>query len=137
MDTKSPEQAKQNWTASHGRIPKAYSDGVSAAKDVINKSIAAEENYAAGVQAAVAAKRRAKGLEKVSDADWKQAAQSKGSARIVAGMKASEAKYGRGINEVIGVLQSVNLPNRTQDPDANIDNRVKPIARALHSHFKE
>ena len=35
VDTKSLEQTQKNWEESHGRVPAAYSAGVTGAKDVI------------------------------------------------------------------------------------------------------
>jgi len=132
VETKSLEATRANWTAAHGRVPAAYQAGVQAASNVIAKSVAAEDNYAQGVQAAVASRLRAKKLESVTDADWKKAASEKGAARIVAGMKASENKFVKGMSQNLATIQSVVIPSRTQDPMANIDNRLKPIAAALH-----
>ena len=136
MDTKSPSAATENWNASIGRVAGAYKKGVEAATNVIERSKAAEETWKAGIQAAAARDARRKGLEKVSDADWKKAAVDKGAARIGAGMTAGKEKFARGISEVIGVLQGISLPPRSIDPEANVDARVKPIARELHRHFK-
>lgn len=131
VDTKPLEQVNTNWIAAQGRVPAAYSQGIDNAKDVINKAIAGEDNYAAGVAEAVATKSRAKGLAKISDADWKKAAKEKGAARIAAGMKAAEAKFSAGMAKNLATIQSVSIPPRVQDGMANIDNRLKPIAAAL------
>jgi len=132
VETKSLEATRANWTAAQGRVPAAYQAGVQAASNVIAKSVAAEDNYAAGVTGAVAARSRAKGLESVTDADWKKAAVEKGATRIVSGMKASEGKFVKGMQQNLATIQSVTIPARTQDPMSNIDNRLKPIAAALH-----
>ncbi|GAI75076.1 unnamed protein product [marine sediment metagenome] len=129
--TKGLERTNANWKASHGRVSAAYSAGIDGAQDVIAKAIAGEDNYAAGVSNAVANRSRAKGLEKVSDADWKKAAKEKGAPRIVSGMKAGEGKYSAGMSKNLSVIESVTIPPRTQDGMANIDNRLKPIAAAL------
>ena len=131
VDTKSLEQTKKNWEGSHARVPAAYQAGVQNAKDVINKGIAAEDLYAAKVQEAIANKSRAKGLAKVSDEQWRQAAMTKGGARIGPGMAAAKDKYASGMGEVLSTIQSVTLPPRSADPMANVDNRVKPIVDAL------
>ena len=131
VDTKSLEQTNKAWQDAQSRVAAAYSQGVDNAKDVINKAIAGEDNYAAGVQQAVANKTRAKGLAKVSDADWKKAAKEKGSVRIAAGMKAAEAKFSSGMAKNLATIQGVTIPPRVQDGMANIDNRLKPIAAAL------
>ncbi|KKK98544.1 hypothetical protein LCGC14_2641710 [marine sediment metagenome] len=47
-------------------------------------------------------------------------------------MAAAEGKMQTGLGKVLAVIQGVTLAPRTTDPMANIDNRVKPIAAALH-----
>jgi len=136
VDTKPIDQVNENWIAAQGRVPAAYSKGIDNAKDVIGKAIAGEANYAAGVSQAVAEGSRAKGLAKISDADWKKAAKEKGAARIAAGMKAGEAKFSAGMSKNLATIQSVTIPPRTQDGMANIDNRLKPIAAALMAQKK-
>lgn len=131
VDTKSLEQTNSAWKNAQGRVAAAYSQGVDNAKDVINKAIAGEQNYAAGVQDAVAKGSRAKGLAKVTDQDWRNAAKTKGAIRIVPGMVAATGKYSQGMSQNLATIQSVSIPPRTQDGMANIDNRLKPIAAAL------
>ena len=132
VDTKSNEQTQKNWEASHGRVPAAYAEGVRGAKDVIAKAIAGEALYAQKVQEAVASGRRARKLAEVSDEQWRAAALDKGASRIATGMVASKAKYQRGIGRVLDTIRSVNLAPRSADPMANVDNRVKPLVKALH-----
>ena len=131
VDTKSLEQTRKNWEDSHGRVPAAYSAGVTNAKDVIAKGVAAEDLYAQKVQEAIASKRRAKNLAKVSDDQWRQAAIEKGAPRIAAGMAASKEKFASGMSKVLEKIQGVTIAPRTSDPMANVDNRVKPIVAAL------
>ncbi len=136
VDTKTTEQVLARWKGAQGRVPEAYKEGVNNAKDVINKAIAGEENYAAGVGQAVAERSRAKGLAKISDADWKKAAIEKGAVRIAAGMQAAEGKFAAGMAKNLATIQSVTIPPRVQDGMANIDNRLKPIAAALMAQKK-
>ena len=132
VDTKSNEQTQKNWEGAIGRVPQAYTDGVSAAKDVISKGVAAEELYAQKVQEAVASKRRARKLSEVTDEQWRAAAKSKGAQRIGPGMTASKEKFNKGIGRVLETIRGVSIAPRTADPIANVDNRVKPIVSALH-----
>lgn len=136
VDTKPMAEVQANWEGSIGRVPTSYATGIGRTTNWNAKAIAGEDNYAAGVTEAVAAKRRAAKLAEVSDAEWKAAALDKGAKRIGAGMTAAKGKYARKMGEVINVIQGVSIADRTQDIDANIDGRVKPIAHALHSHFK-
>ncbi|MCK5138348.1 MAG: hypothetical protein KAQ85_00765 [Thermodesulfovibrionia bacterium] len=131
VETKGIAETRANWEASHGRVPQAYSAGVSRATNVIAKGIAAEDLYAAKVQEAIAKKSRAKALAKISDAEWKEAALKKGAPRIASGMAAAKEKYAANMATVLSVIESVSLPPRTADPMANVDNRVKPIVAAL------
>ena len=132
VDTKSTEQAMKNWEDGIGRAPTKYAEGVKNATGVIEKAIAAEDLYAQKMQEAIASGRRAKKLAEVSDEQWKQAALEKGAARIGPGMIAAKEKMRTGIGKVLDVIRSVQIAPRTADPMANIDNRVKPIAAALH-----
>ena len=132
VDTKSLDLSMQKWKDAQGRVPQAYKDGILAAKDTIAKGVAAEQAYAEGVQASIASGKRARKLQEVSEADWQKAAIEKGAARIGPGMAAAEAKMNTGLGKVLAVIQGVTLAPRTTDPMQNIDNRVKPIAAALH-----
>ncbi len=132
VDTKSAGEALENWKLAQGRVPAAYSKGVARAKDVTAKAIAGEELYAAKMQEAIANRSRAKGLEKSSDEKWRAGAQGKGAQRIAAGMAAAENEFSSGIARVLSVIQGVSIPARVADPMANVDNRLKPIAKALH-----
>jgi len=136
METKSAADTVKRWTSAIGRVPGAYKDGVEGASNVIERSKAAEETWKAAVQDAAAREARKKGLEKITDAEWKKAAIEKGAARIGAGMTAGKEKFNRGITEVLSVLSGITLPPRGLDPEGNVDGRVKPIARELHKHFK-
>lgn len=137
VETKSLADTKAAWEAAIGRVPEAYKRGVEGTSNVIEKSKAAEDLWAARVQEAASRRAREAGLADVSDADWKKAAIEKGAARIGAGMNASKEKFGRGMGEVLSTLQGVSLPARTADPLANVDNRVKPIVSALVERFRK
>ena len=132
VDTKSLDLSMKKWREAQGRVPQAYKDGVAAAKDVIAKGVAAESTYAEALQASIASGKRARKLQEVSDDQWRKAATEKGAVRIGPGMAAAEGKMQTGLGKVLAVIQGVTLAPRTTDPMANIDNRVKPIAAALH-----
>jgi len=131
VQTKTLEQTNKAWREAQGRVPAAYQSGIDATQDFVNKAIAGKDNYVAGIQDAIAKGKREEGLGKISDSDWKQAAKVKGAARIAAGMKAAEADYSEGMQKNLAVIQSVNIPPRVQSGDANINARLKPIAKAL------
>ena len=134
--TKGLAATRKAWEDAIARVPAKYQEGVEAAQDVIERSKAAEDLWIAKIQDAAARRAREKGLAEVSDADWKKAALEKGAPRIAQGMQAAKEKFGSKISEVLSTIESVSLPPRVADPEANVDNRVKPIVRALHEKFK-
>ena len=133
VETKSTEDTVNNWK---GAIPTAtsrYKTQVSKTSGVIAKSIAAEDFWGSQTIIAIGKRAREKGLAGVTDEKWRTAAVNKGGARIGPGMTESESEFRSGIAKVLDVIRGVTLAPRTADPDTNIDNRVKPIARALHA----
>lgn len=131
VDTKPLSEVQAKWEAGIGRAGANYKTGVTNAKNVIEKAIEAEPLFAAKMQDAIAKGSRAKGLAKVTTEQWRAAAQEKGAARIGPGMSAAKGKFNQGIGRVLSTIQGVSLPARTTDPLANVDNRVKPIVKAL------
>lgn len=132
VKTKGIERTTANWRGAIPTVPSKYKAGVQGATNTIENAIAAEELYAARVQEAVANKTRVKGLQKTSTAEWKARASELGSARIAAGMTAAEPKFRRGMSDVINTIEATTIGERTADPIANVDNRVKPIVRNLY-----
>ena len=130
--TKGIEATTSNYQAAIGAVPAKYKAGVQAATNTIENAIAAEPLYAAKVQEAVANKTRVKGLQKTSTAEWKSRASELGAARIGPGMNAALPKFRRGISDVLTTIEGVTIAERTADPEANVDGRVKPIVRALY-----
>ena len=133
VKTKGISATQANWEGAIGTVPAKYQQGVNAATDVINKAIAGESNYVAGIQRAAANQSRVKGLQKVSDSDWKKAALEKGAPRIAQGMTAAKAKFGSGMSKVLGVIEGVSIAEKGQDVTQNVMNRVVPIAQALRN----
>jgi len=116
-----------------GRAPEAYKKGIQRTSDWSEKasSEAAESNWSAGVQEAATAKRRQRAVANVSNAEWQNAAANKGASRIGPGMQAGADKRTRNFEPFRNAIEGVSLPDRSQDPMANVDNRVKPIVEAL------
>ena len=136
MKTKTAEQALLAYKAGEGRAGQNYGAGVQATTGWKEAAIAGEATYAAALQESIANKKRARRLEETAEEKWKQNAMNKGVTRIGPGMKAAEGDYARGMSKVISVIAATDLPARTADSDTNIDNRVKPLARALKAAFK-
>ena len=132
VKTKGLEATTSNWRGAIGAVPAKYKAGVQRATNTIENAIASEPLYAAKVQEAIANKTRVKGLQKTSTAEWKSRASELGSARIGPGMTAAEGKFRSGIGGVLSTIEATTIAERTADPEANVDGRVKPIVRALY-----
>lgn len=130
---KSSGQIDANYKAAIGRVPGAYKSGVMATTDWQEKagSEAAESLWAAKIAEAAAAKRRQKAVSAVSNAEWQGKAASIGASRIGAGMTEGAAKRTANFEPYRSAIEGVSLPDRTADPMANVDARVKPIVSAL------
>ena len=130
---KSAAQIDANYKGAIGRVPGAYKQGVQGTTDWQEKasSEGAENLYAEKIAEAVAAKRRQKGVSNVSNAEWQSKAANVGSARIGQGMTANAEKRTRNFEPFRSAIEGVSLPDRTADPMANVDARVKPIVSAL------
>ena len=109
------------------RAPGKYKDGVERTTGFKEAAIAGESLYGAKMQEVVANQTRAKGLEKISDEDWKKGVRDKGAARIGPGMTASAEKRTRNYEPFRAGLEGMSLPDKTTDPMSNIDNRLKPV----------
>ena len=133
VDTVSAEEAVRRYQAGAARAPQNYADGINRTQGFVQKAIAGEENWKAGVTAAAGRNARAAGLSKISDSDWKNAASTKGAARIGAGMNASLPKFRSGITQNLATIQAVQLPPRGQDGLQNLISRAGPIVQALQA----
>lgn len=136
VDTKSLSDTMKAWEESIGVVPARYKRGVESAQNVIQKSKDAEDVWVARVTEAAQRRARSKGLDSVSDSDWKKAASEKGASRIGQGMNAGKDKFNKGMGEVLSTLQGITLPPRSADVSANIE-RVRVVAMALHERFKK
>ncbi len=131
IKTKGAQAASAAWDAAIPRVGPAYKAGIERTTGWKEAAIAGEENYGAGVQRAVAERSRAAGIEAISETKWKTGATKLGAERIGRGMEEAKQEYATNITKVIGVLESVDLPARTQDAATNITNRSIPGAVAL------
>ncbi len=132
VETKSLEATVSNYRDGIGKAPARYKAGVEKNNNQNENAIAAQGLYEARIAESIANKSRVKGLQNSSTAAWKQAAATKGASRIGPGMTAALPKFSQGIGEVLQTIQATTIAERTADPMANIDGRVKPIAQALY-----
>jgi len=130
--TKGIGRTLANYQRGQGAAAANYKDGINASQGWQQNAIAAEPLYAAKLQEAIANQTRAKKLAGVSEGTWKQRASELGSARIASGMKAAEPKYQAAMAKNLATIESVQLPARSADIDANYE-RSKAIGKALHA----
>jgi len=134
---KSAEAVDAAYKAAIPRVPGAYKAGVQATVDWKNSALEGQDLYEERMRDPAVLNRRRAGLEGVSEEEWKRKAADVGATRIGPGMQAGAAKRKAKWAPFREALVAVDLPPRTADPMANIDNRVKPIAQALINKKKE
>jgi len=127
----SAAERKQKYLNSLGQVPANYKQGIERTTNWKESALAGQGLYEQQMQNASVLRRRAAALERVSEADWKLKAVSLGSVRIADGMRNSADKQAQNYEPIAQALRGVTLPERSADPMANIDNRVKPIVRAM------
>ena len=132
VETKDPSLAAKRWADSISFVPTRYAEGVNSAKPWQSAALAAEGRYQAALQESFSRNARSAGISRTNDSEWKQRAINKGSRNIQTGMNEGKAKQASAIAKVISVIRGVSLPERTLDPNANIE-RVRAIANALHA----
>jgi hypothetical protein len=131
VKVKSASVIAQNYERSIAGVGPSYQQGVNNAQGWQQASIEGQSLYEARMREADVLARRAKGIAKVSDAEWKANALNKGAARIGPGMQAGAAKRTQNFEPYRQALESVTLPARTADGVTNVQNRVIPIVQAL------
>lgn len=131
MKVKSRAESEANYKAAIPSVAAKYSQGVQSATGVIEASKAGQALYVERMQNQDVLARRARGLEGVTDQDWKKAALEKGAARIGPGMQAGATKQQQNWEPCRQFLESTTLPPRTGDTRTNVMNRVVPIAEGM------
>ena len=127
MKVKSQSDIKNNYDQSTSIVTTRYKAGVTSAswKDA---AIAGQDLYVATMQDPTVLARRNKGINKVSDDEWRKDTLDKGSGVIAARMKAAAGKQAANFEPYRAALEGMTLPARTTDPAQNVANRVTPIA---------
>jgi hypothetical protein len=123
-------QSQKNFEDSAGKAGTNYAaaiDGISWQAE----AVAGQALYEQKMQDPSVLARRSRGIQNVSDAEFKQALREKGAGRIAGGIRASGGKWAAKFSPYHSALQGVSLPPRSADPMQNVDNRVKPIVRAM------
>lgn len=114
------EKLVNNYVRASGKLDKAKSD-------------AAEQLYAAKVQAAIANKSRQKGLQSVTESDMNLAMQATGAQNYRSGTGRSAEKQAKNVEPYYAALDGLEgkYPARTADPMANLTNRAGLVVKTL------
>ena len=138
IKVKSLSEAQSNYAQSGSIAATRYKQGVANADwKSAAESEQAEQNYAEGVQEAIAKKRRQKMIQNVSNAEWQERAKNKGGNAIGSAIQQSGQKWAKGFAPYREVLEGMDLPAKTRDANTNIDNRLKPIVNKMVEKKKE
>lgn len=117
------DKIKQAYKEGATKAPAKYAEAVRTTTGVIQAAKDAEELYAEQMQKAIANKSRLKGLEGVTDEDWKKGALEKGANRIGPGMAGAVDKQAAGYQPFHAALSQLELPKRVADGRQNLINR--------------
>ncbi len=132
MKVKSQSEIKANYDQSTSIVTPRYTAGV-ATGNWKDPAIAGQGLYTQMMSNPTVLARREKGINKVSNEDWKNAAQTKGAGVIAARMKAASGKQATNFEPYRSALEAITLPAKTTDPASNVLNRVTPIAVAFRN----
>ena len=114
-----------------------YEAGVRSPRtDWARETIAAEQAWAAGVTAAVAAKSFPKGVARVGTPGWQKGAIEKGTQRWGPGVQIAESDYLKGFSPYRQAIAGVTLPPRFARRDPRNLLRVSAIVDAMNATKK-
>jgi len=127
----SADEIDRSYREAITKVPEKYKRRVQQTTGWKEAAIAGEKAYREKMEAVLAEERRAKGLDKVTEDEWKKAAVEKGARVIARNMEYAAPKRKAKYEPFRSALDGLELPDKTADPMANIDNRLKPVVRAL------
>jgi hypothetical protein len=133
MIVKSASDIAKKWVRVTVERTEDYEEGVkNPQKDWADETSGAEDNYEAGIKAAMARKAFGKGVRAVGTAYQKAKTLIKGVARWPEGVRGAEEDMRKGMEPVVKVLEGITLPKRYPTGDPRNIERVKVIQQALH-----
>lgn len=136
VKVKSEQAIKSNYEASTTDVGRRFEQGVQGA-DWRESALAGQDLYVEQMSKSEILARRSRGIEKVSDAEWRTATVSKGRNIIGDRMKKASQKQIDGYRPYRTLLEGISLPPKTADPVQNTMNRVIPIVEAQANLKKE
>lgn len=111
-----------------------YKDGVAAAGgDWETNTKASEDNYAAGVQAAIGDKRFGKGVAASGASKYVNRASTLGAQRYPSGVGAAEGDWSKGAQPYLDALKGMDLPPRRPKGDPGNQARANAVAVKLRA----
>lgn len=133
MVTKSAAEIAKKW----GRVTpdriEDYEEGVrNPGKDWEEETLAAEDNYEAGIREAISNKSFGKGVRKAGTSKQKSNTILKGIPRWPEGVRGAVEAMKKGMEPVVATLEALVLPKRYPTGDPRNIERVKAIQQALH-----
>lgn len=137
MKVKPLDEIKTKYGESAKVVPERYRRAVTAVTDWKVAALEGQALYAEKMSDASVQGRRARAIERVSNEEWKSRALNIGAGRIGDGISKSVEKQSKGFAPYHATLVATDLPARTADPMANIDNRLKTVVSALVDKKKE
>ncbi len=132
MNVKDTQTIKEKFVRRTGQAGPDYQAGVqNPAADWATATKAAEANFEAGVQAAIAKKRFGAGVTRAGTAKYQEGARVKGVARYPAGVAAGADAYAAGFEAFANALRSTTLPPRRARRDPQNMTRVNAVVQAM------
>ena len=132
---KTPAQAKQHYVESIPNVSSRYSEGIDNSKNWKTNSISqqAETNWQSGIANAVRLGLRIKGLNAISEQEWKDLSKNKGAAAIGNAMTLAADKYERKVAPSMSAANAfmATAPARTTDYKTNVNNRLLGVITAM------
>lgn len=126
---KSETDIKENYEKSTGDVGRRFEIGVKVA-EWKEPSIAGQDLYEEQMSKADVLARRKSGIDRVSDAEWRESTIKKGKTIIGARMKDASGKQIARYRPYRTLIEGITLPPKTADVETNIMQRCVPIAVA-------
>lgn len=114
-----------------------YLEGVSGNTDWAANAVAAQPNYDAGVQEAVAKKSFSRGVQKAGQGKFNASAEKIGQARFAQGIAIAGPEWEKGFAPFKAVIEGVSLPKRGRRGDPSNWDRAKAVGMALAKKRQE
>jgi hypothetical protein len=130
VKVKPESECKTNYEQSTTLVPARFTAGVNAATWQ-GEAIAGQSLYIAQMSNMEILSRREKGINRISDAQWRTDTVTKGAPIIGTRMKAASDKQITGFRPYRSALEATSLPPRVADQMQNLLNRAGAIVTAM------